>query len=60
MRSRVKTRPALKVERDPSPPTRRSPMPPAVQPPVMFNGNGQPTLEGFRSDERWAVRAYGD
>ncbi len=31
-----------------------------VQLPAVVDDDGQPTLEGFRSDERWMVRAYGD
>lgn len=28
--------------------------------PARFNDDGQPTLAGFRADERWMVREYGD
>ena len=32
----------------------------AVRPPDMFDEQGQPTLTGFRPDERWMVRVYGE
>ena len=60
MRSRVKTRPARRVERDVAEPTRRPRVPPGVRPPARFDEDGEPTLEGFRSDERLMVREYGD
>ena len=31
-----------------------------VPPPETFDEQGQPTLEGFRPDERWMVRVYGE
>ena len=56
MRNRVKTRSARKAERDPPMQVPRAPAPP----PEVLDEDGLPTLEGFRPDERWMVRTYGD
>ena len=58
MRNRVSGRSVTRmVEQDPS---KSGPME-AVRPLDTFDEHGQPTLTGFRPDERWMmVRAYGE
>ena len=60
MRERVKTRLARKVERNTPQPVPKSLKPSTVPPPAVVDEDGLSTLEGFRPDERWMVRAYGD
>ena len=60
MRGLVKTRTVRKVEQGTPQLAPKALKPSRAKLPAMVDEDGQRTLEGFRSDQRWMVRVYGD
>ena len=60
MHSLVKTRTMRKGERGTPQLAPNTLKPSPAKLPAEVDENGQRTLKGFRSDQRWMVRVYGD